>query len=525
MRSEPVVRTMVKRAEVITIVVVTAAVTAICIWYDLFESFETFLGTNDRWELDDLFIVLMWGGLASFILLFRRARDLRFEIQRREASEHAATKLARHDPLTGLPNRRVLAEELELAIVSVRECASECAVFLIDLDHFKPVNDVHGHVAGDAVLIEVAARLTAIVGEAGTVARMGGDEFACVIFCELGSALPARMAGQILRSLKEPMLLQGGRAQLGATIGIARAPHDGLTASSLLHGADLAMDKGKREGRGIYHFFDEAMDIQLRARAALEEDLRLAVSAGEITPHFQPVIDLATGSILGFEALARWTHPSRGQIPPDVFIPVAEDLGIIDEVTYAMLRASCAAASRWPAYLWLSVNISPLQLRDPWLAARLLAILTETGFAPGRLIIEVTENAAIDDMLKAREIFSSLQNAGVRIALDDFGKGYSSLYHLRQLRFDQLKIDGSFVHSMSSPESVKIVSAVAGLGKSLGMPVTAEGVETSAEADALRTLGCEHGQGFLFGKPLDAAATMTLLNRVGRDRIAHLRSA
>jgi diguanylate cyclase (GGDEF)-like protein len=525
MRTIPIVRAMAKRAELILIVLITIAVAAICIVYDGFEAFETFVAAHDSWQLDELFVVVMFGGIASFILLFRRARDLRLEIGRREASEIAATRLARHDPLTGLPNRRVLAEELENAILSVQDCASECAVFLVDLDHFKPVNDVHGHVAGDAVLIEVAARLTAIVGDAGTVARMGGDEFACVVFCETDSDIPARMAGQILRALQEPMLLQGVRVQLSATIGIARAPHDGQTASSLLHGADLAMYKGKREGRGVYHFFDEEMDVQLRARATLEEDLRLAVGAGEIKPHFQPVMDLSDESILGFEALARWTHPTKGLIPPDTFIPVAEDLGIIDEITYAMLRASCAAASSWPANLWLSVNISPLQLKDPWLAARLLAILTETGFAPGRLIVEVTENAVIDDMLKAREIFSSLQSAGVRIALDDFGKGYSSLYHLRQLRFDQLKIDGSFVHTMSSPESVKIVSAVAGLGKSLGMPVTAEGVETDDEADALRSLGCEHGQGFLFGRPLDAAGTMALLKRVARGDVVQRRSA
>lgn len=525
MRTSPLMRNMVKRAELIAIVLGAAALATLCISYNGFEAFESFVEAHDAWQLDELFIVFIFSGIAAFILLFRRARDLRLEIQRREASELAATRLARHDPLTGLPNRRVLAEELEAAILSVQDCASECAVFLVDLDHFKPVNDVHGHVAGDAVLIEVAARITAVVGEAGTVARMGGDEFACVVFCGVNSDLPSRMAGQILRALQEPMRVQGVLVQLSATIGIARAPHDGLTAGSLLHGADLAMYKGKREGRGVYHFFDEEMDIQLRARASLEADLRLAVSAGEITPHFQPVMDLSDDSILGFEALARWTHPTRGLIPPDTFIPVAEDLGIIDEITYAMLRASCAAASAWPAKLWLSVNISPIQLKDPWLAARLLAILTETGFAPGRLIVEVTENAVIDDMLKAREIFSSLQSAGVRIALDDFGKGYSSLYHLRQLRFDQLKIDGSFVHTMGSPESAKIVSAVAGLGKSLGMPVTAEGVETSEEADALRALGCEHGQGFLFGRPLNAAGTMALLNRVARAKVAFLKSA
>jgi diguanylate cyclase (GGDEF)-like protein len=518
-------RTMVKNFELALILLVTCVVAAIAIHFDGFEQFEIFVAVHDSWQVDELFLVALFGGIASFVLLFRRAGDLRSEITRREASEERATKLARHDPLTGLPNRRVLAEDLSAAIASVQECAAECAVFLIDLDLFKPVNDVHGHVAGDAVLIEVAGRITAAVGTAGTVARMGGDEFACVVTYQAGADLPARLAGQILRRLHDPILIGGVRIGIGATIGIARAPQDGVSAGELLHGADLAMYKGKREGRGVYHFFDEEMDVQLRVRAQLEADLRLAVSAGEIIPHFQPVIDLMKGGLLGFEALARWTHPTKGPIPPDIFIPIAEDLGIIDEITYAMLRASCAAARDWPASLSLSVNVSPLQLKDPWLASRLLAILVEAGLAPGRLIVEVTENAVIDDMLKAQEIFSSLQNAGVRIALDDFGKGYSSLYHLRQLRFDQLKIDRSFIHSMGLAESAKIVSAVAGLGKSLGMPVTAEGVETLEEADALRAIGCEHAQGFLFGAPLSAADTIAFLNAPGRERDAARRSA
>jgi len=513
-------RTMVKNFELAVIILVTCVVAGVAIHLDAFERFEQFVAGHDAWQLDELFIVAMFGGLASFVLLLRRARDLRGEIGRREASEERATKLARHDPLTGLPNRRVLAEDLGAAIASVEASAAECAVFLIDLDLFKPVNDVHGHVAGDAVLIEVAARITAAVGTAGTVARMGGDEFACVITYQASADLPARLAGQILRCLHEPMMFGGIRIQIGATIGIARAPYDGITTSELLHGADLAMYKGKREGRGVYHFFDEEMDVLLRARAALEIDLRRAVRVGEIIPHFQPVIDLKEGKLLGFEALARWTHATRGPIPPDIFIPIAEDLGIVDVITYQMLRASCAAARNWPASLSLSVNVSPLQLKDPWLASRLLAILTETGMAPGRLIVEVTENAVIDDMLKAQEIFSSLQNAGVRIALDDFGKGYSSLYHLRQLRFDQLKIDRSFIHSMDLAESAKIVSAVAGLGKSLGMPVTAEGVETIEEADALRAIGCEHAQGFLFGAALSAEDTIAYLNGPERERVA-----
>lgn len=525
MSRSPGIRTVARNAEVLLILGCAALASLICIHFNAFEALAGFAENHEAWQLDEFLIVFMLGGVAALILLFRRARELRREMRRREASEERATLLARHDALTGLPNRRVLAEELEAAIASVEERAAECAVFLIDLDLFKPVNDVHGHVVGDAVLIEAGARIAAIIGPHGTVARMGGDEFACVISYPSGGDLPARLAAKVLRSLSQPILVQGIEVVIGSTIGIARAPHDGDHASALLHGADLAMYKGKREGRGVYHFFHEEMDIQLRERAALECDLRLAVSAGEIVPHFQPVMDLKDDRILGFEALARWTHPTRGLIPPDIFIPIAEDLGVIDEISYAILRASCAAAADWPASLSLSVNISPLQLRDPWLAARLLAILAETGFAPGRLIVEVTENAVIDDMVKARDIFSSLQSAGVRIALDDFGKGYSSLYHLRQLRFDQLKIDGSFVHSMGSPESAKIVSAVAGLGKSLGMPVTAEGVETSAEAEALRALGCEHAQGFLFGKPLDAAATLALLDRAAGANIFTLRSA
>lgn len=518
-------QTMVRNAELGLIILAAILLAAFDFYIDGFELFAAFVARNDGWKLDEILVTVLLGGIVSFVLLFRRARDLRREIGRREASEELATKLARHDPLTGLPNRRVLAEDLGKAIASVQDCGKECAVFLIDLDLFKAVNDVHGHVAGDAVLIEVATRVAAVVGTAGTVARMGGDEFACVISYEAGSDLAARMAAQMLRGLSEPIFVEGVKMQIGSTIGIARAPRDGLTASDLLRGADLAMYKGKREGRGVYHFYHEEMDVQLRERAALENDLRLAVSAGEIIPHFQPVMDLADGRILGFEALARWTHPTKGLIPPDTFIPIAEDLGIIDEITYAMLRASCAAAREWPTGLSLSVNVSPLQLKDPWLASRLLAILTETGVAPGRLVVEVTENAVIEDMPRAQETFASLQNAGVRIALDDFGKGYSSLYHLRQLRFDQLKIDRSFVHSMGSPESAKIVSAVAGLGKSLGMPVTAEGVETKAEADALRALGCEHAQGFLFGKPLNAADTIAFLNESSRGRISHLRSA
>ncbi|MBC9032250.1 EAL domain-containing protein [Sphingomonas sp. JC676] len=244
----------------------------------------------------------------------------------------------------------------------------------------------------------------------------------------------------------------------------------------------------------------------------LETELRDAIARGDVTPYFQPVISLADQRIVGFEALARWHHPTRGTIPPDEFIPIAEDLGLIDALTHRILRQGCIAARDWHGDTSLSINISPVQLKDTWLAARLLAILQETGFPPQRLIVEVTENAIIEDIEQVAVVFASLQNVGIRIALDDFGKGYSSLSHLRQLKFDHLKIDSSFVRSMDTAESCKIVSAVAGLGKALGMPVTAEGVESEEVADALRALGCEQAQGFLFGRPAPAIEAAHMLD-------------
>jgi diguanylate cyclase (GGDEF)-like protein len=490
---------------------------AFAIHHDAFEALAKYVELHDAWELDEFIVAFMVGSIGSFVLLFRRAGQLRAEVNRRELSEDLAMNLARHDPLTGLANRRVFEDDLQAALAGIEASSNECAVFLIDLDRFKPINDLHGHNTGDAVLVELAQRLSGVVSDKGTVARMGGDEFACIVPCQRGSDLPASLAGQIVRSLSVPV--QVGKLQLGtgASVGISLAPRDGLSASELLHGADLAMYEGKRYQRGSYRFFDAEMDYNLRERTSLEIDLRKAVHSGEIVPHFQPVINLSAGGIIGFEALARWPHATRGMMPPDTFIPVAEELGIIDQITYAMLRSACTAAREWPPSIWLAVNVSPHQLKDPWLASRLLSILVETGFPAGRLVIEVTENAVIDDMIKAQNVFSSLQNAGVRVALDDFGRGYSSLYHLSELKFDQLKIDKSFIHSMDSEQSKKIVKAVAGLGKAMGMPVTAEGVETQAEADALRCLGCEHAQGFLYGKALSAAETLTLLRGDARD--------
>lgn len=495
---------LITPVELAVFVVAVVTLAMVFDWSNAFEQFTAFLARHEDWQLDEYFFVLFFSGIGALILATRRAGDLAREMRQRTAAEARANALARHDPLTGLANRRLLHDELPALLEEARRSTRQCALFMIDLDHFKPINDVFGHDAGDAVLVDVAARLQRVAGGTGVVARVGGDEFVLAMLHDPGTDAPGRTAIGIIRALSAPYDFDGRKLELGATVGIARAPVDATLGDDLLRVADVAMYDAKRARRGTYRFFHADMDERLRARAQLEAGLREAIAVGDVTPYFQPVISLADQRIIGFEALARWHHTTRGTIAPEEFIPIAEDLGLIDALSHRILREGCIAARDWQADTTLSINISPLQLKDSWLAPRLLAILQETGFPPQRLIVEITENAIIDDIDHVATVFASLQNIGIRVALDDFGKGYSSLSHLRQLKFDHLKIDGSFVRSMDTEESRKIVSAVAGLGKALGMPVTAEGVESIEVADALRALGCEQAQGFLFGRPAPA---------------------
>jgi diguanylate cyclase (GGDEF)-like protein len=501
---------LIQQGEARIVLLIAVILAGLFLQIDAFDLFADYVAQHEEWQLDEFASVVFVGSFASIVLLFRRSHEMKREIERREEAEAEANDLARHDPLTGLANRRRFTEELAATLAGVRNSIYECAVFLIDLDRFKTVNDIHGHAVGDTLLVEVAARLKAICSADTSIARLGGDEFVCILRYRAGTETAARLAGKIVRTLGEPFVFGGVQLDAKATVGIARCPIDATAPAELLRAADVAMYEGKASGKGVYRFYHAEMDARLRERAALESDLRDAIEHGQIKPFYQPIFTLEGNSISGFEALARWEHPTRGMIMPDAFIPVAEDLGIIDLLTYRILKQSCLASRDWPLHTSLSVNISPMQLRDPWLSSRILAILAETHFPPGRLIIEVTEKAIIDDMTGAAEVFSSLQNAGIRIALDDFGMGYSSLHHLRQLRFDHLKIDSSFVLSMESAESEKIVRAITGLGKSLGMTVTTEGVETSMSMDALRDCGCEQAQGYLLGAPVSAAETAIL---------------
>jgi diguanylate cyclase (GGDEF)-like protein len=439
------------------------------------------------------------------------------------AQEHAHT-LARHDALTGLPNRRVFAGELENGLSTCGAAAMRTSVLMIDLDRFKPVNDLYGHGAGDAVLCEVARRLTAVARKGDTVARLGGDEFAIVCQEEQDSFPSGTVAltQRVLASLATPISAGECVVDIGASIGIASSPaidgKDGEASDpeEIMRAADIAMYDAKRAGRGTFRFFEKSMDAELRSRATLETDLRTAIGEGRIEPYYQPLVTIPGGVLYGFEVLARWRHADLGMVSPDVFIPLAEQMGLIAELTWSVLRQSCRQAVQWPAHIRLSVNISPIHLKDPTLPMKLLAILNQEGIEPSRLEIEVTETALVSDIAGAKLILASLQAVGIKVALDDFGTGYSSLYHLRELKFDKVKIDRSFVQAIEQDQqSRQIVEAIISLARNLELPTIAEGVEDQGVVDHLTGKGCEYAQGYHFGRPMTGVQASELLAEQG----------
>nr|WP_246429591.1 EAL domain-containing protein [Prosthecomicrobium pneumaticum] len=456
------------------------------------------------------------GAMARAFEVFRaNAAALERAHEETRAAQKQAQSLARHDALTGLPNRRVFSVELQAAVARSLGEGISYAVMLLDLDRFKPVNDIQGHAVGDTVLCEVARRLREIVRREDTVARLGGDEFAVVAAADGGDPREGvmRLASRLIAAIREPIAIGDGAVEVGASIGIAWCPADGRDAESLLRAADIAMYRAKRDGRSTYRFFEQSMDEELRDRAALEADLRKAIGEERLEPHYQPLVDMRDGHVYGFEVLARWNHPTRGWIRPDVFIPLAEQIGLISDLTWSLLRRACRDSRQWSDDIRLALNISPVQLKDPLLPNQILGILAEEGFAPTRLEIEVTETALVSDLKTAKAILSSLRSNGVRIALDDFGTGYSSLYHLRELKFDKVKIDRSFVQSMqTSSDSRKIVDAIVSLAKTLGLPTVAEGIEDKAVLDHLASIGCDFGQGFYLGRAMPAEAAVERLD-------------
>jgi diguanylate cyclase (GGDEF)-like protein len=497
---------------------------AICVWISgewlgLFDAFEQLMIRAGLTKVV-YFGFLMGFALATLSVL--KSIRLRRAIEVGLQAAKQARILARHDVLTGLPNRRLFSELVAKAFAHAPDTTGH-AVFLIDLDRFKAVNDLHGHAAGDAVLCETAARLVAMLEpRAGTAARLGGDEFAALVPYDLDNDGLAALAQEMVDSLSAPIAWQEVEVEVGATIGIAPAPQEGLDAEELLRHADMAMYRGKREGRSTFRVFEPAMEEELQARISLEAGLRAAITRGEIKPHYQALVKLPGEELVGFEVLARWYHPEKGILAPDTFIHIAEDAGLITELSFGLLRQACEDAKRWPEHLSLAINVSPVQLKDRLLAPRLLGILSEARFPPNRLEIEVTESALTSDIEVARETLRMLQSFGVGIALDDFGTGYSSLCNLREINFDKIKIDRSFVQTLGeSEESSKIVSAILGLGKSLGIKTTAEGIETPHNSDWLTEQGCTTGQGFLFGRPMPASAVDQLFEAMPAELDLH----
>lgn len=445
--------------------------------------------------------------IAIILFGWRRAKDLDQTLSALKFAEQEALANAFTDHITGLANRRALLHELER--VSGEGRASG-ALVLIDLDHFKKVNDLYGHMIGDQLLKSVADALVSNLPEGAFVARLGGDEFAALLSDEHGAE---ESVGKLIASFADPISLGSVTTRISASAGITPFCRS-LPPLDMLRRADVAMYSVKRSGRNGLAWFDGEMERQLHCRVALEEEIRRAIEADEFVPYFQPLISLETGELNGFEVLARWRSPKRGIVEPAEFIEIAEQSGQIGTLSMRVMEKALQEARDWPANLKLAVNISPVQFRDPQLAERIIKILTETGFPAGRLEVEITESTLMEDREQALTIVQSLRNCGITIALDDFGTGYASLSQLHSLPFDRIKIDKSFINALGSDEqSAAIVETITALGRSLRVPITAEGVESDNVRAQLAALGCSDAQGWYFGRAVAGHVASTKFAR------------
>jgi diguanylate cyclase (GGDEF)-like protein/PAS domain S-box-containing protein len=426
------------------------------------------------------------------------------DLSRRKRDAERIRHLALHDALTDLPNRFLLKERVDHALTVAARSKSTVALLYLDLDRFKPINDLLGHGGGDELLIQVARRMLAELRSSDTLARVGGDEFV-VVTSSLQAEHVATLAGRLLETVAQPFDLDGHSVEIGVSIGIAISPADGDDQESLMRAADTALYRAKHEKRGTFRFFEPAMDEHLQVRRQLEQDLRHAAQRGELRLHFQPIVNCTSQIVDGYEALVRWQHPRRGLIAPMDFIALAEDTGSIVDIGNWVIEQACIAAASWTEPYRVAVNVSPVQFRQSDLPKVVSAALTRSGLPAGRLEIEITEGVLIDDTERAIAVLSALREMRVLLALDDFGTGYSSLSYLRLFKFDKLKIDKSFIKGVGDDEdAITIVRTIVGLAHSLGLSITAEGVETSQQLAHVRNLMCDHVQGYLLGHPVQS---------------------
>ena len=426
--------------------------------------------------------------------------------------EHRITHLAFHDSLTGLPNRTYFRQQLEADLTRAGKMGDKVSILCLDLDGFKSVNDTLGHPTGDALLHQVGDILSELAVD-GLVSRLGGDEFAVILSDRDDADRPRALAQDILDRLRQPMRVDGHQVASGASIGIAISPGDGADPDTLLKNADLALYRAKQDGRGVFRFFEPALDAAARRRRQLELDLREALQTGQFRLNFQPIFDLKADRIGGFEALLRWQHPTRGEVTPTEFIPVAEDTGLIIAIGEWVMHEACRQAIDWPGHVRVAVNVSPLQFRSTGFANVIFQALARTGLAPERLEVEITESVFLEGEASVVALLHQLRTMGVRVALDDFGTGYSSLSYLRSFPFDKIKIDKSFVDTVAEDSSsAAIVRAIVDLATALHMETTAEGVEDSDQLARLRGQGCSSIQGYLFSRPVEGDMVAGLIS-------------
>jgi diguanylate cyclase (GGDEF)-like protein len=477
---------------------------------DFHDHLDRFLHSHENWQLDELFDAVNITGLLGLVYAARRISDLKAQIHLKNTVQANMDWLANHDPLTSLPNRRAL--QAFANTIEEQGHHKPLVIYSVDLDGFKKVNDLVGQQGGDILLRAVARRLQTILPDA-KIFRLGGDEFLAIN--HRTADVNCRALGKLLsEALSAPYDVGGMTSEVGVSVGLSRYPDDSKDFTDAVHCADVAMYAAKKAGHNNVTAYERIMEDRVVRRAEMEMALKRAIREEAIVPYYQPVIDLKTGKVHGFEALARWKTGPSHYIPPSDFIEFAESAGLIIELSDSLLKQACLDALNWPVSVRLAFNISPTQFSDRQLGLRIMSILAETGYPPHRLEIEITETAIIHDITAADQILRELREAGIRLALDDFGTGYSNLSQLSQFQFDKIKIDRSFViNSDSDSKHADIVRGIMGLSQGLGLATTAEGIEDMGQLEFLKDLGCDFGQGYLFGKGLPADQALALLLR------------